>query len=89
VRRKMSHSVEFVEEDETSRSPSSSSTDSSEGESDMRFVTRNRRHRSGRLSGGARDPLFHLGGAGDPALSKWRGFGVPPVLCDGVPRWQE
>jgi len=35
---------------QTSRSPTSSSADASEGESDMRFVTRNRRHSSGRKS---------------------------------------
>ena len=62
---------------QTSRSPSSSSADSSEGESDMRFVTRNRRHRSGRLSGGAQDPPIQSGGASEP-----RPFGVTES-CDG------
>ena len=65
---------------QTSRSPSRSSADSSEGESDMRFVTRKRRHRSDRLSGGAKDPPIKVAGLGDPrggarrpALPKWHG----------------
>ena len=49
-------------ERQTIRSSSSSSADSSEGESDTRFMTRSRRHGSG----GARDPPVKVAGLGDP-----------------------
>ena len=74
-------------ERQSRRSPSSSSTDSSGGESDVCFVTGSRRHSSGQYSGGARDPPINVAGLGDVYKRQllWRLLPVTKHISDSPP----